>query len=342
MSIPPVFVVNSGRCGSTLLSEVLKRHPRILSLSEFFASVHVYGWYRHSTRTGDQMWRLYSRVPTIVRRHAGRPPSEVLYPYDTPGARFTYRNVPPILQISLPHLTDRHEELFDELEPVVRSQPRQSPALHFRYLFGWLCERFGKDLWVERSGASSSWAFRLTRTFPDARMVHLYRDGRDVALSMSGHSAFQANARYWRRWESLGLDMRNILSNERPANRSALVRGALGVTLEQVSWGRREPGLEEFGRMWSLLVEIACRALDQLPRDRVLNVRFEDVQADPEGQLRRLARFIGPDLEDEEWLGKVCSMPRPTRSRFEQLDPGAQTVLTEACRPGLERLGYPV
>ena len=37
MSIPPVIILNSGRCGSTMLSDVLNRHPRILSLSEFFS-----------------------------------------------------------------------------------------------------------------------------------------------------------------------------------------------------------------------------------------------------------------------------------------------------------------
>ena len=92
--------------------------------------------------------------------------------------------------------------------------------------------------------------------------------------------------------------------------------------------------------MWSLLVEVGTRALDQLPPDRVLNVRFEDVQADPEGELRRLVRFIGPGLEDEGWLREVSSIPRPTPSRFERLGPAERTALTEACRAGLERLGY--
>ena len=101
-----------------------------------------------------------------------------------------------------------------------------------------------------------------------------------------------------------------------------------------------EPRLDEFGRMWSLQVEVGMRALDRLPPDRTLNVRFEDVQTDPEGQLRRLVRFIAPDLEDEDWLREVSSLPRPAPPRFERLDPAVRATLTEACRPGLERLGY--
>ena len=68
---------------------------------------------------------------------------QLLYPIDDPEARFTRLDVPPILCATLPHLTDRYEALFDELEPVVRGQPRQRPVEHFRFLFGSLCERFG-------------------------------------------------------------------------------------------------------------------------------------------------------------------------------------------------------
>lgn len=36
--IAPVLVLSTGRCGSTMLSDVLNTHPEVLSLSEFFAS----------------------------------------------------------------------------------------------------------------------------------------------------------------------------------------------------------------------------------------------------------------------------------------------------------------
>ena len=31
----PTFVVGTGRCGSTMLSNMLREHPKVLSLSEF-------------------------------------------------------------------------------------------------------------------------------------------------------------------------------------------------------------------------------------------------------------------------------------------------------------------
>jgi putative sulfotransferase len=35
----PTFIVGTGRCGSTMLSNMIREHPRILGLSEFFISV---------------------------------------------------------------------------------------------------------------------------------------------------------------------------------------------------------------------------------------------------------------------------------------------------------------
>ena len=59
-SIPPAFVLNTGRCGSTMLSDVLNGHPRVLSLSEFFGAVGM-GTFRFRRVTGSRMWGAYSR-----------------------------------------------------------------------------------------------------------------------------------------------------------------------------------------------------------------------------------------------------------------------------------------
>lgn len=78
------------------------------------------------------------------------------------------------------------------------------------------------------------------------------------------------------------------------------------------------------------------------PPDRLLNLRLEDAQADPEPHIRRLIRFIDPSLENEEWLRKAAAVPRPTPPKFASLAAADQAALNAACRPGLERLGYPL
>lgn len=46
------------------------------------------------------------------------------------------------------------------------------------------------------------------------------------------------------------------------------------------------------------MIERAHRMFAPFPPGRLLNVRFEAVQADPEAQIRRIVRFIDPGLED--------------------------------------------
>ena len=89
-------------------------------------------------------------------------------------------------------LLNDHDALFAELEPVVRARPKAPLAEHYAFLFGWLRDHMDKDLWIERSGASLTFVLPLREMYPDAKFIHLFRDGRDVAMSNTKtHAATQ-------------------------------------------------------------------------------------------------------------------------------------------------------
>ncbi len=343
MTIPPVLVLSTGRCGSTMVSAMLNRHPAILSMSEFFSFLGL-GIFARRRVSGDWVWRLCSepgfRMGVIAR---GEPFSELLYPVDDPDARFSRLNLPPIMAVTLPHLTDRYEELYDELEPIIREQPRQSPADHYRHLFAWLGARFNSRVWVERGGGTLLLASRLLRHFPEARVIHIYRDGRETTLSMSRHPPFRAMLAMARRYRPWGVDIERSLSRLDGSDRLTAWMGKLAQTFSNLD---RLPydqiTLADFAAFWNAMIQAGHRAFGDFPPDRLLNVRFEDVQADPEAQIRRLIRFISPELEQDEWIREAAAIPHPTPSKFARLDAATQGAITQACRPGLELLGYPV
>lgn len=343
VNIPPVFVLSTGRCGSTMVSDILNRHPGVLSVSEFFSFLGL-SIFARPRATGDWMWRLYSepgkRMGIIAR---GESFKELLYPVDDPNARFNRLNLPPILAVTLPHLTDRYEELFDELEPVVRGQPKQPPTDHYRHLFAWLAKRFGGKVWVERGGGSLLFASRLLRHFPEARVVHIYRDGRETTLSMSRHPPFRAMLAMARKYRPWGVDLEKSISRTERRDRLTAWLGHLAwmfTSVDQLPFD--EVTLPEFAAFWSSMIETGHRVFGHFPPGCLLNLRFEDMQTDPEGQIRRLIRFIAPQLEDDAWVREAAAIPRPTPSKFARLSSEEQRAITEACRPGLERLGYPV
>ena len=323
-----------------MVSNLLNRHPRVLSLSEFISYIGVRSLSRRRP-TGDWMWDRYSRQQPRTRLMLQGRYEELLYPLDDPGARFTQDNVPPILCATLPHLTDQYEALFEELEPVVRGQSRQTPADHLQHLFAWLCQRFGCCTWAERSGGSLLFASRLLLAFPEARVIHVYRDGRETAISMSRHYLFRLIAANMLALRSFGFDaMKSLARGKHWERLSFRLEPLTRMLLNPARLPYDKLTLPYFGMLWSAMIERGERMLDRLPSDRMLNVKFEDVQADPDGQIRRLIRFIDPTLEDEAWLREVGSIPRQTPSKFERLEAHERAALTEACRPGLECLGY--
>ncbi len=88
-AIAPVLILSTGRCGSTMVSDMLNRHPGVLSLSEFFIPLgpEAFAWQQPD---GARMWKTFSRQSPAL--HAmikdGIVVSENLYPFDQPGARF--------------------------------------------------------------------------------------------------------------------------------------------------------------------------------------------------------------------------------------------------------------
>lgn len=340
LPVAPVLIVSTGRCGSTMISDLLNRHPQVLSLSEFFVPLGPEA-FAYQNPDGERVWRTLTTQSAGL--HAmlkdGNVVEEGLYRYDAPGARYRPENMPPIIAVTLPHLTDDPEALLDELEPLVRARPRMPLADHYRALFADLAGRLGRRVWVERSGGTLMYAAKLLRLFPEARVIHVYRDGRDTAMSMSKHHNFRVLVGAMRQCRRLGIDVRRTFRADKGSPLDVLMQRLVFRFLD-VEKTAALPTLEDFGRFWSDLIELGLDTFRDLPPDRLLNVRFEDVQTAPRDRLRELIRFIDPSLEDEAWLQEVAAIPRPARSKFQTLPDAQQAALTEACAPGLARLGY--
>jgi hypothetical protein len=341
-AIAPVLILSTGRCGSTMVSDLLNRHPGILSLSEFFVPLGqaAFAWRRPD---GERMWKTLTRQSSGL--HAmlkdGHVVDESLYRYDAPGARFTPETMPPIIAVTLPHLTVDPEGLLDELEPLVRARPRMPLEDHYRALFQDLAEKLERRVWVERSGGTLMHAAKLLRLFPEARVIHVYRDGRDTAMSMSRHHNFRVLLGAILRCRRLGIDVQRRFL-DRQGGLADVAMESLAFRLLDIEKTAALPTLEDFGRFWSDLILIGKQVFQDLPPDRLLNVKFEDVQAAPRETLGDLIRFIDPSLEDQAWIDEVSTVPRPGRSSFRTLPADQQAALTRACAPGLEHLGYSV
>jgi hypothetical protein len=119
----------------------------------------------------------------------------------------------------------------------------------------------------------------LLRTFPDARFVQIIRDGRDVAVSHAEKpwlsAASAGSGKRGRGGQAWGPWARWWVEPERRDEFAA----ASDLTRTAWSWRRFTAG--------------ARAALAELPPDRVLTVRYEDVVQRPQEAAETIAAFFG-------------------------------------------------
>lgn len=154
----PIFIVGAPRSGTTVLQYRLRNHPRIslpTGESHFFIPL-----YRNQAAYGD-----LSQLENIRR----------------------------VLQAMLDQSrdfleTDLHGMKFDidSLACELHAAGRHSMPAIIAGLFEKNAQGEGKTRWGDKTPYYAMHLPKLLEWFPDAQIVHLVRDGRDVALSLFG------------------------------------------------------------------------------------------------------------------------------------------------------------
>lgn len=181
---------------------------------------------------------------------------------------------------------------------------------------------------------------------PEARFLHLIRDGRAVTESA---------IRQWRKppdWAALARKLRDLpirsagyavwFARNSVAGLIA-GRGGGGV------WGPRYPGIEnDLARhdlievcalQWLHSVETARRDLADLPSERVFEVRYEDLVTS-EAVVQELASYLG--LRDRHMILDAyrSDLRAPAMEPWRKLTVDAQARMLALIEPTLDRLGY--
>ena len=338
--IPPVFVVNTGRCGSTLMSRMLALHPAILSISEFLAALTSEAL-TADRLDGEAFWRLIVRPrPILVALfRAGIRQPEILYRQGRHGP-WPLSETPPIMLITLPFVSDAPDRLLAALESEVRAWPPDGLGRQIGRLFDTLADRLDRRRWVERSGDSLPYVERLARLFPEARFIHLYRDGRDVAVSMRGHSDFRSKTAYCAMLEKCGVDPYRQDRAFGVAGGHVWVERLMARLLPIRMLADARVSLAQCGRHWSRQIESGVEALARLDPARVMALRYEDLVATPDEACRRLSAFLGIDDGIEAWIERARALPAARDRTWRDLPADDPQALDNACRSGLDLLGY--
>lgn len=180
-------------------------------------------------------------------------------------------------------------------------------ADYIRQQFDKFARRSGATTVVEKTCANSLRCGFIDQIFPNARFIHIVRDGRDVALS--------ANLRW-----TAKLDVPYILRKARYVPPTDLpyyggqyfgnrVRRLFSKDGRLAVWGPRFDDMQVVFEnnsvavacaiQWQACVRQATEQLGELDASRVFTTRYEDFTSQPVEELRKITDFLGQSLSSE-------------------------------------------
>ena len=168
---------------------------------------------------------------------------------------------------------------------------------------------------VEKTCANTLRVPFLYRIFPQAKFIHLIRDGRDVAFSAA------------ERWKA-PLDLAYVMKKARYVPKSDLCYYASRYLVNLfhrftspqkrvATWGPRFSGMEEVFQsnsvevasaiQWKKCVESASQGLELVPDQQVHTLRYEDLTVSPADEFEKLFNFLGyiPSDSIEERISRI-------------------------------------
>jgi omega-hydroxy-beta-dihydromenaquinone-9 sulfotransferase len=289
--VKPIFIVGTGRCGSTAFQHVLGVHPQTMWLSGFAEEFPNHPeWNRAAVAAMNN--------PLLRRVFHKR-----IKPGENYGFWYTH---------AYGFAEPGRDLVAEDVTPRVRRQ------LHS--VFERMLTRRRNRILIKLTGWSRI-GF-LNEIFPDAKFIHIVRDGRAVASSYLHINEWQ-----WRGWYGPYSWRYGPLTPE-----------------DQAAW---EASGKSFAALAGLQWRIHTRAIDsartQVEPSRFLQVRYEDFCDEPLETCRRVVEFS--ELERSPMFERHVSTTRITdmSNRYRKdLSPAQQGLLTRLLRDDLLKYGYDV
>ncbi|TDB98601.1 sulfotransferase [Micromonospora fluostatini] len=298
------LVVGTGRCGSTLVQELLSRHPEVGFVSgvdDKLSRLNLTGrfngpLYRRSAPRPSGMTSLAHARRLLEKGRLRVAPSEAYRLLDRHVVAGFSRPCRDLTADDLtPFVARRLRAFFDS------RLARQRCRMLLHHVTGW-----------PRTGF-------LRAAYPDLRVVNVVRDGRAVTNSW-------LQMGWWDGWQG-------------PEN---WFLGPLPTDLRQEweEYDRSFPVLAALG--WKLLMNRFVEARAAHPEQQWLDVRYEDLVADPRGEVARMLDFLGLEWSPafERGFGRYRFEGGRRAAYHDELSPGQLAAVERVLDKPLREWGY--
>ncbi|HJU26316.1 MAG TPA: sulfotransferase [Rhodanobacteraceae bacterium] len=283
----PIFVVGVGRSGSTIFHQMLSEHPQLAWLSELCDRFPSHPGFNRAL-LGLVDWPL---LGDVLKRRFEAVECYAFWEHHSRGFRQPCRDL---------LASDVTEASRRRLLTAMLRLPTGRRSRMLYKITGWPRIGFLQEL------------------FPDARFIHVCRDGRAVANSLLAVD-------FWRGWHG-------------PAQWRW---GELNAS-DQAEWERHGQSFVALaGIQWKLLMDATAEAAAHIPPGRFMEIRYEDFVADPVANFRKVATFCELDWSRRFENAIASYSLETTNDKWrEDLTAGQQAILQAVLAESLARYGY--
>lgn len=283
----PIFIIGTGRCGSTMFHKLFAYHPQLAWLTWFCDRFPMSPRYNR--------WHMRSINLPIIGNYLTKKiyPGECwrFWDYYCRGFSTPYRD------LGEEDITENGKKKITKVLGEIITHKRNRLLIK---LTGWSRIGYIKEI------------------FPDAKFIHIIRDGRAVANSL-------INVDFWRGWQG-------------PQN----WRWGLLDAEQMNEWKKYEESFVILAAMeWKILIQSVEKAKAQLDVSQFLELKYEDIISNPVSSFKQVCNFC--ELEWSNKFQKQIEKRKLETMNYkwkENLPLHQQEMLNEYLRDYLKKYNY--
>ncbi len=289
------FIVGSGRCGTNLLNNMLRCHPDILPITEthFISTL--------ATKINNQKLS-FEAFWNILDQH------------------YTSKGDKKWIDIHLEAGNIFNKKAFKQhFQNTCKQQQINTNPQRISTFFQQCYKSTKHSTIIDKTPQYGLHMSAIAKFFPQAKFIHLIRDGRFVATSMTKH---------------LGI--------------CKLIHGGHPEKLQHFSYQgqlthlpAKSATLKESIQYWKTMVKATQKESKQLAEGYYLEIRYEDLIITPKKIIQQISDFLSlPQKSFWQWRASLLPRPDAFNKEIRRLSAQEYEQLTHLSKNMLEEFGY--